>query len=378
MILQYRSQSAGGNPTVLSLPVEWEAQLTSQNGTQTMAVQGPDPQGVYSTTIPFYNPGSLNWVAEAVVREPGGTRRQLLRDTRSFNVAPVKSVSSVVQLVEPASKPLWWRILEELHLIPSKPLHQIGRSPLGHPVPIDVEVVLMDGGQTAIDPATVFRNITDPSGVPLTLTVTDGGGKNEKTVPLARTVTPGHFRARIDRLSLGPDEFVVQPVHGLVSQCGYRLPAAMQATIVLVENPFVLLEFGIASLLMALVLYIVIRYICLRRNPCKGYITVQGSDKRPVHGWYRDLRKRNRWRIKNVPPITGIKEMEVRSTKGRCGQQPLPDNRVDVKVWPIPVSDQDKADPIHRTMSPNDPWQPPNLPGGFVIKYVLDVKNLKN
>lgn len=370
-VLHYQAQSADGQPVVLSLPLEWETKLTTPIGGDKASIEGPDTQGVYTATVVFDTDGSYSLTTIATLKETDGTPRELLADEQAFEVAPIRPLKSKVHLVEPVSRPFWWRLLTMVGLVSSAPDQQIARDPLGRWLSTEVQVLLVgQDGQTVVDPTIGLRQTASFQKIPLVLIVTEAGGVNAKSVTLTETEESGRYRATIDGLELGEYELRVEPANDLVTGCGYGLPGSSQTRLNRVENPWIIVEWVVAGGVVVLVLLFFMRRWCSRRNSCKGYITVLDTNGLPVDGWFRNLRGQNRWRLHRIPARTGIQEILIRSTEGRCGRQPLLDNRVYVKVWPIPLPNGQGAEPFDRTLSPGEQWKPERLPG-YTIWYVI-------
>lgn len=364
-------------PVSISLPTVWEAGLRGPSSEQPVTVQGPAASsGVFTATLLFNEAGQHTLAALASARLPDGALTQALNDQQTFNVAPVQALRAQVAVLEPAVKPLWWRILAMFGLTPDEPGRQIARDPLWRLLPTELDVLVSLDGQTAADPSAALQIAPDQRPVQLILANADGTEPRE--IPLVPTNVPGRYHATLSDIPLGRYELRVAPISGLLAACGFSLPVSMQLDLARVENPIIYGELLLLALLL-LVLALRLLYLwCRRRNPCQGYLAVVDSDGKLVDNWYKDLSGRNNWRLRRdlAPPAKcGIEEIRIHSTQRSCGRDPYPDNKVWVQVLPMTLGDRSQAPLEHEFRPREKPWKPEQLP--YAIKYVLELKHLE-
>ena len=368
-LIRFQLQTtAGGKPVSAALPMSWLGEFTGPNSSEALSVNGPDSESRYETELSFTEPGQVTVTIGGYIELSGGEKKQVLDYERVHSVSDARRLSAAVQVLHSERAPVWLKLLRILRLAPTDPTVQIGRTPWMTYRPLELEILVETEDGTPIDPSEVFVGFgTDP----ITVSVIESLASESQLVGLEQGKSDGSYRATVDGLRLGSYRIQLDFTDGLQTACGLALPSSSSVAIKRVENPFIRL----LQLLALAAIGWVVRIFCLRRNACRGFITVLGPDGRMVHGWYQELSGRNRWVLKGLPDECGIRKLEVRSSDGLCGFRPLKDERIRATVWPL-LSTGGATDEYERILLPAERWINEALPACTVI-YVVDEDHLK-
>ncbi|GEM_PF-6675638 len=367
----YQVQAADdGRPALLSLPVDWEGFLEAAGQRSALTYQGPEAAtGIYTATVALETAGPQRLVTNVTVRLPDGTKAPLANLEQQFNVVASTGVSAEIRLLQAATRPL-----DALHLSPAAPGEQVARDPFWRWLPVILEVRLVGEDGAAVDPSQVLRT---GAGVPIKLTLTRVGDVRWRDVPLQASDVPGLYRAQVAGLGLGSYTVRAQLADGVTAACGSRFDPGAPVTLKRVENPWIVLQLALATAVLVALLVRLLWILCSRRNPCQGHIEVIDLKKpvgnNRVNHWYWELQGRNYWRLrgKDVEGLAelAIQEIQVRSTRKRCGRDPYEGRRIEVRVL-LESAKGTPLPPLTQLLAPQERWEPPLLPG-YAIRYVI-------
>lgn len=342
--IYFQTQTADEKtPVILDLPVTWEAQLQGPNTASQVVIDGPDENGKYKAVMTVPESGVHQLSVSAVVTDLQGNTNNLYQDTSAFtfDAAPVDQIELIVTAPDVADQSWWQRLLSAFGLADDDPWHQTARTPLRkwNTTSLDISLINPITGME-VDPEKVLVSQSD---IPIQVIITDKENNPVGEVIVEETAVAGRYQAKISGLEIDDYGVYIGLAPDVQAFCGYSLPGHIDETLKRTENPIIYAEYIILILLLILGLLILLRFLCRRRNAADGYLTILDSDGRPAGGWYRSLHGRNRWRLKNVPAITGISEIQVSSTESSCGRNPYPKGAINVTLVQMDLFGEDEG-----------------------------------
>lgn len=267
----------------------------------------PTDATTYAATFTPDQQGNYALAAFASVQAPDG--RVYPAYTHRTQVAVIPTTQILLQFVHPGPQ-------EQTQYV-----RRLGINPLkffSAPNKLVVELQLVDEAGQAIDPR---RVLADGATMPLELKVVDTDGKKDYSdkFVLAATGVPGIFRAEASELPPGRYSITGAVVPAVKTQPAYVIPDAnrsAQAIVQLRENPFWLaLWIAIITVLAGLIAYIIFHQWQLRqlsKHPATGTIVVENEYGQILAS--RAIAGRNYLILKEFPPATQIRKLEIRCT----------------------------------------------------------------